>query len=121
MNKNLVIFLSLFTSISSLLCCALPALLVMLGFGSVFAALIAHLPWLVVLSKYKILLFIVSGLILILAFILFYRFADHCPVDKKQAISCARIKKFSRFILYISAIFYVTGFSFAFILPKLLG
>jgi len=121
MNKNLVIFLSLFTSSAALLCCALPAFLVMLGFGSVFAALIANLPWLVILSKYKILLFIISGLILILAFILFYRFADHCPIDKKQAIYCRRVKKFSKFILYISAIFYVIGFSFAFILPKLLS
>lgn len=36
--------LSLFTSVGTLLCCALPALLVTLGAGAVFASLVKQCP-----------------------------------------------------------------------------
>ena len=44
---------SLFTSVSTLLCCALPSLLVALGMGAVVAGLASDLPWLITMSKYK--------------------------------------------------------------------
>ena len=46
--------LSLFTSIGTLLCCALPALLVTLGMGAALAGFISVAPWITVISKYKI-------------------------------------------------------------------
>ena len=45
--------LSLFTSIGTLLCCALPALLVTLGMGAVLAGFISMSPWITNISNYK--------------------------------------------------------------------
>ena len=60
-SKNLIVpSLSLFTSLGTLLCCALPSLFVAIGAGAVLAGLISNMPFLIVLSKYKIILFIIS-------------------------------------------------------------
>ena len=57
-SKNLIVpSLSLFTSLGTLLCCALPSLFVAIGAGAVLAGLISNMPFLIVLSKYKIILF----------------------------------------------------------------
>jgi hypothetical protein len=45
--------LSLFTSFSTLICCALPALLVALGAGAVLSTLVSHVPQLVWVSEHK--------------------------------------------------------------------
>lgn len=38
-------------SLGTLLCCALPALLVLLGLGAAVASVLSSLPWLVTLSR----------------------------------------------------------------------
>ena len=67
LKENIVLFLSLFTSLSTLLCCALPALLVLLGFGAVFAGLTASIPQIIWLAERKGLLFSIGGILLVLA------------------------------------------------------
>ena len=47
-------FLSLFASSSTLICCALPSLFVVIGAGASFANLLTVFPFLIVLSQYKI-------------------------------------------------------------------
>ena len=47
-------FLSLFASSSTLICCALPSMFVLLGAGATFASIITVFPFLIVLSQYKI-------------------------------------------------------------------
>ena len=50
-SKNLIVpSLSLFTSLGTLLCCALPSLFVAIGAGAVLAGLISNMPFLIVLS-----------------------------------------------------------------------
>jgi len=39
-------YLSLFTSIGTLLCCALPSLLVLFGLGATVASVLSAAPWL---------------------------------------------------------------------------
>ena len=57
-SKSLLLpSLSLFTSLGTLFCCALPALFVVLGAGAVLAGILSSAPFLIVLSKYKVLLF----------------------------------------------------------------
>ena len=46
-------YFSLFTSLSTLLCCALPSVLVLLGLGRTVASALSSLPWLVSLSRHK--------------------------------------------------------------------
>ncbi len=72
-KTDLFSILSLFTSFSTLICCALPALLVTLGMGAVLAGLVTSLPFLVTLSNYKELVFGIATLLIGLNFFLVYR------------------------------------------------
>ncbi len=54
-------FSALFTSTGTLLCCALPALLVTLGLGTVVAAAISTVPGLIKLSQHKGWVFLIAG------------------------------------------------------------
>jgi hypothetical protein len=47
-----------------LICCALPSLLVLLGFGTTVAAVVSAAPWLVVLSRNKIWVFLAAALMI---------------------------------------------------------
>ena len=113
--------LSLFTASGTLLCCALPALLSSVGLGSVMIGLVAAAPWLVTLSRYKLWVFTVSGLLIVLTLVVQYRGRNRpCPIDPAKAKACKRLRKISAAITYISAFFWGIGFTVAFILPKIL-
>ncbi len=56
---------ALVAAFGTLVCCALPSLLVLLGFGSTVAAAVSAAPWLVVLSQNKAWVFLASGLLII--------------------------------------------------------
>lgn len=115
-QRSFVPFLSLFTSMGTLVCCALPALLVTLGMGATLAGLVSAAPWLVALSEYKIALFAIAGVMLIIAAIFQYRSRfEACPADPKQAKACAQARRMSLIILVVSVVIYLIGFFFAFI------
>lgn len=74
MNKApLLNFLSLFSSTATLICCALPVLLVALGFGVVVATTVSTFPWLMTLSRQKHWVFLGAFLILTANYALVYR------------------------------------------------
>jgi mercuric ion transport protein len=52
-SEKALAIVSLFASTGTLLCCALPALLVTLGLGAVVAGAVSSVPWLVPLSRNK--------------------------------------------------------------------
>jgi len=107
--------LSLFTSIGTLLCCALPALLVTLGMGAALAGFISVAPWITVISEYKIFIFVGAGILLILSsYLLWINRNAPCPTDAKQAKACALLRKFSLYTIIISIVIYIIGFFFAF-------
>jgi mercuric ion transport protein len=54
-------YLSLFTSLGTLLCCALPSLFVLFGFGATVASVLSQTPWLVAMSHHKQWVFIAAG------------------------------------------------------------
>ena len=112
--------LSLFTSLSTLVCCALPALLVTLGAGAALAGLVSTAPWLVALSKYKVWTFGVSGLLIILAGLLRWQARNlPCPVDQTQNKACARLRRFSQWVYWLSVMIWCVGFFFAFIAVRI--
>ena len=117
MSKKLLLpTISLFTSVSTLLCCALPALLVTIGAGAALAGIVSTSPWLVSLSKYKIYTFGFSALMLIIAGIARYKSKDNfCPANPDQAKACRNLRKISAIIYYGSVIIFLIGFFFAFI------
>lgn len=115
-RDRLIAFLSLFTSASTLVCCALPALFVTLGAGAALAGLVSNLPWLITLTEHKNIVFTVAGLLLTLAGYLQWknRFAP-CPVDPALAKACIRLRGISRIVLLFSALIYIIGFTFAYV------
>ncbi len=120
LKENLLPTLSLFTSVGTLLCCALPALLVTIGAGAALVGLIGFAPWLVTLSKYKIITFGVAGFLLIIAGIARFKSRNlACPIDKKQAVACKNLRRFSGIIYYSSVLIYLIGFFFAFIAVRI--
>src|SRR3954451_21987627 len=81
----LLSYFSLFTSVGTLLCCALPSLLVLLGLGATVASFLSAMPWLVTLSHHKFVVFGVSGLLIGANFLYMYVVA---PRLRLQGASC---------------------------------
>ena len=79
-----------FTSSSTLICCALPILLVSLGLGAVSATLFAGFPFLVTLAQHKTWMFLGSAVVLALTGWLLYRPGRACPTDPDLAEQCGR-------------------------------
>ena len=121
-SKNLLLpSLSLFTSLGTLFCCALPALFVALGAGAALAGLLSNAPYLIVLSKYKVLLFLISGSLMIISGYLIWRSRNApCPADPLKAKACKRLRGASLVIYFISVTIYAIGFFFAFIITKII-
>ena len=119
-RDNLVPMLGLFTSLGTLLCCALPALLVTLGMGAALAGLVSNVPFLITLSEHKLWVFGVAGVLICLSAGLQWlsRHAP-CPVDPIDAKACMRLRRVSVYITGFSAIIYLIGVFFAFIASKI--
>ena len=108
--------LALFTSAGTLICCALPALFVTLGMGAVTAGLVSAVPQIVFLSENKEIVFIIAGMMLLIASFMMWRSRhDPCPVDPIQARACTRVRWFSKWILWVSIAVYSIGVFFAFL------
>ena len=111
---------SIFTSASTLLCCALPALLVALGAGAALASLVGVFPQIVWVSENSTLVFVGAGMMLAVAGYLQYRARFlPCPVDAALAAACSRQRRVSNVIYFVSLAIYVIGVSFAVLAPYL--
>lgn len=112
-------FISLFTSVGTLLCCALPALLVTIGAGAALAGLVSSVPWLVALSKYKIWTFGIAGFFIIVSGLVRYKNRNApCPIDPPQAKACMKLRKISSVMYWLSVVIYIIGFFFAFVASR---
>ena len=108
--------LSLFTSMGTLICCALPALLVTLGMGATLAGFVGTFPWITAISEYKEWVFAGAGIMLALsAFMQCQGRYAPCPADPAKAKACMRLRKISWGIMIFSIIIYLIGFFFAFL------
>ena len=97
-------------SILLITCCALPALLVTIGAGAVLAGLISSVPQIILLSKYKTLVFSIAGLLIIIGgFIRWINRNAPCPIDPIQARICMKIRAFSKWIYWSSVVLYFIG------------
>ena len=115
-------FLSLFTSGSTLICCALPALLVSVGAGAAMAGLVTTFPQIVWLSEHKVALFAIAGVMLMAAGAMQWRARSlPCPADPAIAAACTRTRKWSVAIYAFSVVMFMTGFFFAFLAPIIFG
>lgn len=122
MKRGIVHSLTLLTSFSTLICCALPALFVALGAGAALAGVVSAVPQLIWISEHKVGVFIFAGIMLTLSGILRYR-SRHaaCPSDPKLAMACSQTRRWSGSLYALSLCIYVTGGFFAFVAPYLVG
>ena len=116
-------YVSLFTSVSTLLCCALPSMLVLAGLGATVASMLSALPWLVKLSQHKQWTFSISGALIALSFANMYWLAPRlqggqCAADDPNA--CAQVSRVSKVLLWVSAAIYSLGFFVAYALGPIL-
>lgn len=108
-------FLTLFTSMSTLVCCALPALLVSLGLGAVMAGLASNVPGLIWISEHKGGVFALAGATLLVNGIwLWSQRNAPCPVNPKLREACLSGRKMSRITYFVSVAMFSTGAFFAF-------
>lgn len=114
-----VSLLTLLLSGGTLLCCALPLLLITLGLGGAVAYLTDSLPWLVTLSRYKVWMFVVSGIYLVFTGWMIYRPGRVCPTDLELARLCERADRFNRSIFWIAATIFLAGVFAAYLLVPL--
>ena len=119
--KNLSV-LTLLTSSGTILCCALPVLLVTIGAGAALSSLISTFPKIVWVSKYKEYIFTVAFILIILSgYFQWHSRKLPCPANKLLAAQCLRARKLSLVIYFVSVVILTIGFIFAFILPYLMS
>jgi hypothetical protein len=118
-------YLSLFTSLGTLLCCALPSLLVLLGLGATVASVLSEAQWLVTLSRHKNWVFIVAGGLISSNFVYVYAIAPRLysrsgACDASIPAACQTASRFSRIVLWCSAVLYLIGCFSAYLLGPML-
>jgi len=109
---------TLFASSSTLICCAIPALLVTLGAGATLSTFISIFPKIVWISEHKIEVFTFAGVMLTISGYMQWRGRlAPCPVDPVLRNACIKTRKASLIIYSFSLLLYLTGGWFAFIQP----
>ena len=121
-KNSIVNYLTLFSSLSTLLCCALPALLVSLGLGSVMMGLVSNVPGLVWISENKEPVFAVAFVLLSLnGYLLWRGRIQSCPTDVKLRDACFKARRLSKSIYFVSVGAFVLGTFYAYLAPILLS
>ena len=116
----LLSYFSLFSSFSTLICCALPSVLVLLGLGTAVASVLSAAPWLVSLSRHKVWIFSIAGTLILTSFFITYlltprlRGSDNC--DASDPETCGEVSKLSKIVLWGSAAIWSAGFFVAYLL-----
>jgi hypothetical protein len=114
--------LTLFSSGGTLICCALPALLVSLGAGAVMASVVSSVPQIVWFSEHKLGVFIFAGVMLAISGLLQWQARSlPCPSDKALAEICNKTRVNSIRIYVFSVCVFLIGGFMAFIAPWLIS
>ena len=112
-------WLTLFASTGTLLCCALPILLVSLGFGATVAAITSSIPVFITLSQYKVWIFIISGALLVGTAWFIWRASRKCPIEPLVANLCQHTQKWNRRIWILAVTIWCIGFFASFVVLPL--
>lgn len=111
-----VTLFTLFTTTGTLLCCALPILLVTFGLGATVVAMTSAFPFLIVLTHYKVWVFAFSGLMLAVSGWLMFRPGRTCPADEALGRACNTAHKWNKRIYWTSVAIWGVGFTAAYLL-----
>lgn len=119
LNVPYLKWLTLFISSSTLLCCALPILLVSLGFGAAMASLNYNIPALAFIAEHQFWVLILSAGFLLFLARLIWRPQQNCPADPELAKYCQIAKHWNKRVFWLSIIVWCTGFFFSMLLQPL--
>ncbi len=114
-EKSITIF-TLFTTTGTLLCCALPIILVTLGLGSTVVAMTSAFPFLIIVTQNKIWIFAFSGIMMAISGWFMFRPGRACPTDKALADACTTAHKWNKRIYWSSVAIWSVGFFAAYML-----
>ena len=121
-QTKLASVLSLFTSSGTLVCCALPALLVGIGAGAAMSSLVSNVPQLVWFSEHKVGVFLFAAVMLAISGYTQWRARSlPCPVDTQLAATCMQARRTAIIVYSFSLLIFLVGGFFAFVAPILLG
>lgn len=118
-TKPYLRWVTLFITSGTLLCCALPILLVSLGFGAVVASLNYNIPGLVFLAEHKLWTLSLSALLLLFLAWVIWRPNQACPTDPDLANHCQKAKRWNQRIFWLSVGIWAVGFFFSVLLLPL--
>lgn len=122
--RSVVAFFSLFASLGTLVCCALPSLLVFIGLGTSVASLLSAMPWLAALSQHKAVTFTIAGALLAAAWahrtLLAPRLATPEACSAEAASACDRATSVGGRLLWVSTSLYAAGAFVAYALAPIL-
>lgn len=113
-------FLALFTSTGTLICCALPAAVAAFAGGAAVTSMISTFPWMVTLSMYKGLIFLGSGIMLLISGILVYRPKGKVTCSITGGEGCDVAGRFTKVMFWSSVVIYSTGTFFAYALMPIM-
>ncbi len=108
-------WLTLFASGGTLICCALPIILVTLGLGATVAAFTSSFPLLVTIAQHKVWVFAGSGAMLLVSGWLMYRPGRACPADPELGRLCDQTQVWNRRIYWSSVTLWGIGFFAAYL------
>ncbi|KGJ91673.1 hypothetical protein [Colwellia psychrerythraea] len=112
-------WITLFMVSGTLLCCALPILLVTLGFGAVVASVNYNIPGFIFLAEHKVWTLTIAALILMALAWIIWRPNQHCPAEPRLADLCNKSKKLNKRIFWLSLTIWFIGFFSSYLLLPL--
>lgn len=115
LQDGAVSVLTLITSGGTLICCALPIMLVSVGLGAAVVGLTSALPWLVTLSEHKEWVFAGSALLLAIGGWTIYRPGRRCPADPELQRLCESADRWNRRVFWLSVSIWGIGFAAAYL------
>ncbi len=101
---------TLFITSGTLLCCALPILLVSLGFGATVASLNYNIPGLLFFGEHKYWTLTLSALLLVVLAWIIWRPNQSCPADSTLAAQCHSAKRWNKRFFWLSVNIWSIGF-----------
>lgn len=108
-----ILTLGLLASAGAVVCCSLPIILATLGVGAV---LVSEPSWLPSVSEYKFIVFLISGIVLLVAGHLTRLPGRQYPNDPKQAKLCSRMSTLNHYLFWAAVAIWSAGFLSAYLI-----
>lgn len=108
-REKIVGFLALFGSTATLLCCALPALLILMAGGAAVGALLSAFPWIAPLSRHKEWAFLAAGALIAFNAILILRPKGKVACAVTGGKGCEAAGRFTQGMFWLAVLLYGVG------------